>query len=545
MTSDNRHGPPCLAILSLSIACAFPSGPAYAFEVDTGNPDLSVRFDNTLRYNLGVRTQGQSAAILKTPANGNSDAKFGNGDIITNRVDLLSELDVVYKENFGFRLSTAAWGDGAYDSKEKIGPLGSSYYPNTNYTDYVNRWNRGPSGEILDAFVFTRFELGDTTSMLRAGKHNIYWGESLFTFVHGVSYGQGPVDARKATINPGTEAKELFLPLNQISLTSQVSDTLTLAAQYYLDWGYTRIMDGSTYFGVTDYMTAGGGTKISPTRAWNGVLQSPKDKSGDWGTMARWSPTWLGGSLGLYYREYTDKIAQIVANPTFTQFGFDYPNERSKLVGLSLSKNIGGVVFGSEISHRSNSPLLMGSRTTLGTEPFGDTWHALGNATGFVGKTALFDSLVWMGEVTFSKVDKVTKNRANFKQVGIATGCPVTNGVGDLGCATGENYGLSVKVEPKWFQVANGVDLSMPLFYRNNYGSSPVLFGGYDGNGSYSVGLTADVRNKHTFTLAYNGYFAKHKDGLGATGNYQVLDAGALGYNWDRANVSLTYKTAF
>jgi hypothetical protein len=542
MLANSLFGTARLAVLAASVGCALAPGVVDAMEIDTGNPDVAIRFDNTIRYNLGVRAQSQDKAIMNTPGNGNSDAKFDRGDVISSRIDLLSELDVVYKDVTGFRISAAGWYDAAYNDKEKLGPLGTSNYPGREYTGFVKRWNRGPSGELLDAFIFSRIELGDTSTMLRLGRHNIYWGESLFSFVHGVSYGQGPVDTRKATVNPGVEAKELYMPLNQLSITSQISDTLTLAAQYYLDWEPTRSMDGGTYFGIVDYMTAGGGTMISPTRQWIGIHNKPDDRSGDWGVMARWSPEWLGGSVGLYYREYTDKIAQIVADPTFTRFGFTYQEDRSKLWGVSLSKNIGGVIIGAEVAHRTDSPLLMGNATTLGSEPVGDTWHALINATGYVGKTALFDSMAWLAEVTYSTVDKVTKNERNFKKKGSATGCPPPN---DLGCTTADHFGVAVRLEPKWFQVFDGVDLSMPLFYRNNFGSSPVLFGGYDGNGSYSAGLTAEIFNKHTVTLAYNGYFARHKDGIGATGLRQVLDAGALGYHWDRANVTLTYKTAF
>ena len=46
---------------------AMLAGPAAAFEIDTGNPDVVLRWDNTLRYNLGVRTQSQDKAILAQP----------------------------------------------------------------------------------------------------------------------------------------------------------------------------------------------------------------------------------------------------------------------------------------------------------------------------------------------------------------------------------------------------------------------------------------------------------------------------------------------
>lgn len=43
-----------------AIASTFAAAmPAATFEIDTGNEDLVVRRDNTFRYNIGMRMQGQ------------------------------------------------------------------------------------------------------------------------------------------------------------------------------------------------------------------------------------------------------------------------------------------------------------------------------------------------------------------------------------------------------------------------------------------------------------------------------------------------------
>ena len=48
----------------------------------------------------------------------------------------------------------------------------------------------------------------------------LYWGESLFLggHLHSVAYAQNPLDLQKGFATPGTEAKELFRPLNQLSV---------------------------------------------------------------------------------------------------------------------------------------------------------------------------------------------------------------------------------------------------------------------------------------------------------------------------------------
>ncbi len=173
---------------------------AHAVEVDTGNPDWSVRFDNTVKYNYGVRTEGADKRLLATPNNNDGDYNFRKaGTNITNRVDLLTEMDVVYQQSMGFRVSAASWYDKAYEN------TGSNSNPFVNgnggtsglvandprlaavtndnvgfgsphLSNYAQRYYNGPSGEILDAFVFYSTEVGDESMFsVKAGQHNVFW----------------------------------------------------------------------------------------------------------------------------------------------------------------------------------------------------------------------------------------------------------------------------------------------------------------------------------------------------------------------------------
>lgn len=559
----------------LATACAAAAAPAWAMEIKTGDPDLTVRFDNTVRYNIGVRTQKQDQRVLNTDSYDDSDSKFGRGDAVTNRFDLLSEFDAVYKKSYGVRLSAAAWYDHAYhNTNVKTNPAFtvpgfgdlSSAHANNQYTDFTKRYNRGPSGEVLDAFVFGRFNAGSVPAELRLGRHNVYWGESFFSFVHGVAYSQGPVDVRKLAVNPGTEAKEAFMPLNQLSGQVQLSDTVSVAGQYMLQWEPTRLPDGGTYLGAVDFMTTGGGTYVvNPAAAaaanaqaglpagtiqpvpFLGVTNRPKDR-GDWGVKTTWRPEALDGTLGFYYREYADKLPQIVLGGL--QPGLPIPSDvrlsylrDNKLLGVSLAKQIGPVSVGSELVYRKNTGLLMGGATVVGSEPRGDTWHALANVFGTVSNTPFFDTAVYIAELTYSRVAKVTANANNFNAVGYA-GCPT----GDKwdGCATRDALGLALRFEPTWNQVWSGVNVSAPMFVSWGVkGNSPVLFGGYQGAGSYSFGINANVVNQYTIGLQYNGYLLKAKEGVNALGLPSITSVNGIGNTSDRGWVSLTLKTTF
>ena len=55
-----------------------------------------MRWDNTLRYNLGLRAQSQNSEILGAPNYDDGDRNFGNGSLVANRFDVLSEFDFVF-----------------------------------------------------------------------------------------------------------------------------------------------------------------------------------------------------------------------------------------------------------------------------------------------------------------------------------------------------------------------------------------------------------------------------------------------------------------
>src|ERR1700712_3065007 len=91
---------------SLAAALVLCSQAAHAFQVDTGNPDFSLRWDNTVKYSAAWRTQNPSSKLTEGQVALNQDdgdRAFKKG-LISNRTDILSELDMSFK-NVGARLS--------------------------------------------------------------------------------------------------------------------------------------------------------------------------------------------------------------------------------------------------------------------------------------------------------------------------------------------------------------------------------------------------------------------------------------------------------
>ena len=543
--------------------CALLAGSAHAFEIDTGNPDVSIRWDNTIRTNLAMRVQSRDPKIGNSVLADEGDYSFDNGDFVAKRIDLLSEFDLVYKKRFGARVSGAAWYDAAYSGQSHSNPnpplVNLPSYVGNQYSSTTKRLYEGPSGEILDAFAFGGVDLGNVPVNFKLGRHTNYWGESLFLGgnLHSISYAQAPLDLQKGFATPGTEAKELFRPLNQLSAQAQVTDTLSLAAYAMLEWQASRYPEGGTYLGPVDFVFNGPDRQFLSAGlgfAAHGPDSTPGN-TGEYGLSARWSPVWLDGTVGAYYRNFADKLPQMFlthAAPNASVYNLIYA-DRIDLLGLSLAKNIAGISYGAELSTRHNTPLtsqvlgvtagLPDAGDTKG--PRGDTWHALVNALGTLPKTPVFDSATWAAELQWSTWTKVTSGANLFNAVGYtpcnATATAAAKNKWD-GCVTKDYVGTSIAFTPNWYQVFPGVDLSAPLTYAVGLsGNAATTFGGNQKLGNYTIGLSADVRQKYRFDLKYIDFVGAYKD----NGTTVTSVNGLTTYLKDRGFLSLTFKTTF
>jgi hypothetical protein len=528
-------------------------GNAGAVEIDTGKEDVQVRFDNTVRYNIGRRIDSQDPAILGNLNADDGDRNFSKGSTVTNRLDLLSEFDVVYQKKFGARVSGAAWYDHAYAGSLDNASVATSNHlvggaPALGLPDYTKRYYKGPSGEWLDAFAFGSFDLGSVPVGVRVGRHAINWGEALLSggAIHGISYGQAPLDQSKAFASPGIEAKELYRPLTQISASAQATPELAFAAQYFFDWEASRLPESGSYLGLNDALQHGGESiYLAPgVRATHGADIGPK-KRGDWGLAARWTPAWLEGTMGVYLRNFSDKLpAGVILKATAPrEYYLNYAGDIDML-GVSLAKQIAGVSVGLDLNYRHNMPLVSDSVpvTSLAALPAagdtlaarGNTVHAVLNAIGSINATPLFNSASWAAELTWNRWTSVTQGANFFKG---------REGYTAIDRVTKDFVGLAVNFTPTWFQVFPGADLSMPISYATGLsGNSAVASGGNKGTGNYALGLGLDLYSKYRFDLKYVDYFGDYT--ANAAGAIQVAN-GSQTFLKDRGGVFFTFKTSF
>lgn len=542
----------CHAVGLAAMVCI---GQAGAAEYDTGNPDWNLRWDNTLRYNLGMRTEGRDSALANNATYDESDAKFGKGDIVTDRLDLMSELEVAYKQYHGFRISGSAWRDLAYDNDDKTSS-GDVYYPGVGtgastpsysggrYSSETSRYHSGPSGELLDAFVFTRFNLGDIPVSVRAGRHTVYWGNGLLIPGHAASYSQAPLDGRKALANPGTETREIFLPLTQVSAQAQVTDKLSVAAQYFLEWDSTRAPEGGTYLASADVALQGPNQlPVAPGFALPIIDAKTPHNSGNWGVMASYALDFLHSDVSAAYRQFDDYTPWgLEVGPNFARYIYA-KDTRQYSLGWSAGPVLGNASVGVDLSYRQNAA-LMSSNFDLANDQGarGDTWHMVANSLWLLPQTKYFDTGSLITEVAYSRLQRVTQNADLFRGVGYG-GCAGEDK--DWGCATRNYVGAAVNFTPQWLGVWPGWNLSAPISFDYGIKGNAASGGGSEGKYSYKLGVKGVLDERYEVTLAYIGYgsrtIKRDVPGLGST---VVGGSGDVGLT-DRDWLSLTLSTAF
>jgi hypothetical protein len=618
-----RRNPALCAAIAAALMVPSLAG---AFEVDTGNEDLSIRFDNTVRLNVTSRLGDEDKAILANPNTDDGGRNFPQGSLFT-RVDLLTEFDVVWKRSMGFRVSAASWWDDGYALVDNTSVETSNNLKNglpvLGLPTHTKRYAEGPSAEFLDVFAFAKFDVGDAPVNVKVGQTTVFWGESLLFngAIHGISYSQNPLDFWKGLATPGAEAKELFRPRVGFNVQSTVTDTLSVAAQYFFNWqsfdnqAY-RYPESGSLLGINDALLYGGESFIAGRnpfaalvpgapaylRAWRGKDIEPEENSGNYGLAVRWSPEWLDGTLGAYYRRTYDMQPQLMLTPGVVP-GLTLPpaactgiggaplpqnnciintqatnpqdllgkgklglyniafGEDIDLFGLSLSKQVAGISVGAELSYRQNMPLLSDPVSVLpaplvarqpgsiatnavpesGTPgALGDTMHGMVNLLGVVGESPLWDTASWNAELTWMTWLDVTQNEAVFKGRKAKAGQWAAYDAID---AVDKNYfGLAVNFTPTWFQVRPGMDVLAPLSWSQGIsGNAAVFAGGNDGTGNFGIGLAADFYQKYRVDLKYVGFYGDYTKANGAATVYN----GATVAIEDRDFISLTFKTTF
>lgn len=505
------------------------AGSAMAFQFDTGSEDLDIRWDNTIKYTAAQRLKDASETLTADPNNDDGNRNFKKG-LISSRFDLLSEVDVVYKKSFGVRFSGAAWNDAVYMNPNANPGFGGGAFPNQTSGPYnqfpdATRNIHGNGSETLDAFVFGKFDLDGVGTTVRAGRHSVLWGESLFLGSNALAGAMMPVDAVKLLSVPGTQFKEAIRPVPMVSGQAQVTSNVSLGAYVQTSSSKSRLPAVGSYFSNADVAPEGAenmllNPSLPVTSAPRLADMNAKD-SGQGGLQVK--VRGAEADYGFYAIQFHSKLPQLVPvlgvtaggpPPTVQPVGYFLAyHENVRAFGASVSRTFGDFNVAVEGSFHDNQDLastqgsdqrnLGGATTTNNSDnpgyAIGRTAHLNISALGNVASTPLWREATIAAEIAWNRVLEITKN----------PGAVDPN-------ATRDGVALRAVFEPMYRQALPGADISIPIgLGYAPMGSRPLAMHPNawipEGGGDFSVGLNAAYRDAWRFSLNYTHYYGPER----------------------------------
>jgi hypothetical protein len=555
-----------------ALASVLPIHAAHAIDFQTDNPDLKITWNNTFKYSAAYRLKNADPTLSTSTAPGtqgmfvanlnDGDLNFQKKGLVSDRLDWLTEFDIGTR-NWGARVSAAAWYDLIYNRPNHndgsildatsilSGRPSDEFAPDT-------RDQHGKQAEVDDAFVYAKGDSGT----IRAGRHTLVYGETLFMGANGIAYAQGPTDLVKLLAVPGTPFKEILMPVNQISGTVQVSSNVSVGAYYQLEWRHNRIPGVGSYNSDFNGVSVGVGTMVTgvdmtscpptcPPILAVGIDDLKAKNSGQGGIQVKFTPENSGVEYGLYAAQYNDKGPQLyvdVTNPgTFVspRTWQQVYAEGIKTVGASASGVLLGANVAAEVSIRRDTPLVDDPVFAPGPADSNHPLYGIGN-TAHVNLSALyvmptnsvFEGGVWLAELGWNRATSCTDNCSNVD--------PNT---------TRDATAIRAIFAPDYYQVINGLDISIPVGLGYGlHGRSRAVFkfnGGVENGGDFSLGVNGTYQQVWKGGVNYVHYLGKATPFLIPNDATAAIPGGPfpmLSYGQslaDRDNISLYIKRSF
>ncbi len=489
----------------------------------------TVDLDTSLTYDAQWRVEDRNSTIISSGGGGlpgfltdDGNLNFDDGDMTQNRISFSSDLDINYNSGGGF-FRIRGWYDDIYNDKSLAGAKAFQQDGIDQHESEI---------ELLDAFIYHTFDIGERSLSLRVGDQVVNWGESLYVF-GGISAAQGPIDATKANA-PGVELKDIFLPIGQIYAEIDLTDSFSMGAYYQYGWEEIRIDAPGSYFNTVDVLGQG---SVGDTLDIFGlpVVEDTPDE-GQWGLTVRYLAEELNSTeFGIYFLEYNDfiptpQLLPPILGPQLTHEYF----EDIKLLGASFGTVFGDTNVSGEITYRDGQPVQL---NVPGAFYFteAETFQAQVSVIHLISSTALADSLTLIGEIGYNRVLDID---ADTTAQALGINVNDTHGALDK---DRNAAGATFSIKADYYSIANGLDLALTGTYRNDFnGTSSVAFTFTEGVEQLSLTADFSYLNNHNFGFSYVNFLADPKDILADEGR---LEIGHL--NADRDYVAVFYKYRF
>lgn len=240
------------AALALTLACLPASGNALGFR--ESNTGIEGILDVEVAYGLRLRTEDPDPELVSL-AHGGDRVNSGNfddgtlnydgGDLVSNMVRSTGELTLRWR-SFGAYVRGYAFYD--YENEENDRKWTEL---NADAQEQV-----GSDADILDAYISSRFSLGDIPLIVRVGQQVVNWGESRFFAVSGINIAN-PVDLPRFQ-QPTSTARDLRRPVGMLWSAAHLTPLLIMEAYYQYEWRKNVLPATGSYYSTNDGLSPGG-----------------------------------------------------------------------------------------------------------------------------------------------------------------------------------------------------------------------------------------------------------------------------------------------
>ncbi|BBR55737.1 MULTISPECIES: DUF1302 domain-containing protein [Pseudomonas] len=427
MTSANLFWRRAKLPLAVSLASTLAS-PAFGVSFNIG--EIEGQFDSSLSIGASWSTANPNQNLIGVNNGGkglsqtsdDGHLNFKKGETFSKIFKGIHDLELKYGDT-GVFVRGKYW----YDFELK-----DEHRQFKDISDSNRKEGAKSSGaELLDAFVYHNYSIGDLPGSVRLGKQVVSWGES--TFIGGGINAINPIDV-SAFRRPGAEIKEGLIPVNMFYISQSLTDNLSAEAFYQIEWDQTVVDNCGTFFSQADIIADGcsdnlrvlnssrslpapvlgllasQGVDINQegVKVARGPDRDARD-SGQFGVAMRYMFEPLDTEFGAYFMNYHSRapifsatgapasvyaaagnfgrLAPIIVAGNSKYF-VEYP-EDIRLYGLSFSTTLPtGTAWSGELSYRPNAPVQLNTTDILfsAVRPLGGPYADASVLTGVPGE---------------------------------------------------------------------------------------------------------------------------------------------------------------
>ncbi|MFJ4348354.1 DUF1302 domain-containing protein [Pseudomonas sp. NPDC089401] len=320
--------------LAVSLASTLAS-PAFAVSFNIG--EIEGQFDSSLSIGASWSTANPNKNLIGVNNGGkglsqtsdDGHLNFKKGETFSKIFKGIHDLELKYGDT-GVFVRGKYWYD--FELKDE----GREF---KDISDSNRKEGAKSSGaELLDAFIYHNYAIGDMPGSVRLGKQVVSWGES--TFIGSGINAINPIDV-SAFRRPGAEIKEGLIPVNMFYVSQSLTDNLSAEGFYQLEWDQTVVDNCGTFFSQPDVIADGCNNNLAVLATRNslasrlGPLATPVAN-----TLAARGVTYGNPDEGVIVRRGADRDARdsgqfgvalrYMFEPLNTEFGGYFMNYHSR-----------------------------------------------------------------------------------------------------------------------------------------------------------------------------------------------------------------------